>query len=324
MPQTTTAPTDHRVRDLALAEQGRHQIRLAEHEMPGLMALRERFGGEQPLAGARIAGSLHMTVQTAVLIETLVALGAEVRWASCNIYSTQDEAAAAVVVGPDGTVDDPKGVPVFAWKGETLEEYWWCTEQALTWPGEGPNMILDDGGDLTRLVHDKYPQYLAGTPSALLFCFPCQLGYRRHPRRVGRDHHRRAPSLPGLPRGQAQDPRNQRQRLGDQVQVRYVIRTSASDHDLRPLDNYYGCRESLVDGIKRATDVMLAGKVAVVAGFGDVGKGVSNHRPLRVSCQLTHDLVYSALSPSSLTVLVSSSPRLTPSMPSRLRWQVTR
>ena len=147
-------PGRYKVRDLTLAEAGRHQIRLAEHEMPGLMALRAEFGPTQPLAGARIAGSLHMTVQTAVLIETLVALGAEVRWVSCNIFSTQDHAAAAVVVGPNGTADAPQGVPVFAWKGETLEEYWWCTEQALTWPGaDGPNMILDDGGDATMLVH---------------------------------------------------------------------------------------------------------------------------------------------------------------------------
>ena len=144
---------DFKVADLALAESGRHQIRLAEHEMPGLMALRAEYGPAQPLKGARIAGSLHMTVQTAVLIETLVALGAEVRWASCNIYSTQDEAAAAVVVGPSGTPEDPQGVPVFAWKGETLEEYWWCTNQILSWPGAGPNMILDDGGDATMLVH---------------------------------------------------------------------------------------------------------------------------------------------------------------------------
>ena len=145
---------DHKVADLSLAAAERHQLRLAEHEMPGLMALRAEYAESQPLKGARIAGSLHMTVQTAVLIETLTALGAEIRWASCNIFSTQDEAAAAVVVGPDGTPEDPKGVPVFAWKGETLPEYWWCTEQILTWPGdEGPNMILDDGGDATMLVH---------------------------------------------------------------------------------------------------------------------------------------------------------------------------
>ena len=158
------AVLEHRVADLALAEAGRHQIRLAENEMPGLMALRDEFGPTQPLAGARIAGSLHMTVQTAVLIETLVALGAQVRWASCNIFSTQDEAAAAVVVGPEGTVDNPRGVPVFAWKGETLEEYWWCTEQILGWPGEdGPNMILDDGGDATLLVHKGAEFERAGT-----------------------------------------------------------------------------------------------------------------------------------------------------------------
>ncbi len=151
---TTAAKADFKVADLGLAEFGRNEIRLAEHEMPGLMAIRREYSDAQPLAGARITGSLHMTIQTAVLIETLVALGAEVRWASCNIFSTQDHAAAAVVVGPDGTSDDPRGVPVYAWKGETLEEYWWCTQQALTWPdGQSPNMILDDGGDATLLVH---------------------------------------------------------------------------------------------------------------------------------------------------------------------------
>src|SRR2546430_16537281 len=160
---TTTAPTapatDHRVADLSLADFGRKEITLAEHEMPGLMAMRDEFGQSKPLTGARITGSLHMTIQTAVLIETLLALGAEVRWASCNIFSTQDHAAAAVVVGPDGTPDEPRGVPVYAWKGETLEEYWWCTEQVLRWPdGGGPNMILDDGGDATLLVH-KGAQY---------------------------------------------------------------------------------------------------------------------------------------------------------------------
>src|SRR5205807_7945586 len=160
---TTVARTDFKVADLGLAEYGRNEIRLAEHEMPGLMATRREFADAQPLAGARVTGSLHMTVQTAVLIETLVALGAEVRWASCNIFSTQDHAAAAVVVGPDGTPEEPRGVPVFAWKGETLAEYWWCTEQALTWPGEtGPNMILDDGGDATVLVHQGTEYERAG------------------------------------------------------------------------------------------------------------------------------------------------------------------
>ncbi|MGA1087898.1 MAG: adenosylhomocysteinase, partial [Candidatus Nanopelagicales bacterium] len=153
-PVTPAGAPDYKVADLSLAPFGRDEIRLAEHEMPGLMAMRTEFGPRQPLKGARITGSLHMTVQTAVLIETLVALGAEVRWASCNIFSTQDHAAAAVVVGPDGTPDDPRGIPVYAWKGETLDEYWWCTEQVLMWPdGEGPNMILDDGGDATLLVH---------------------------------------------------------------------------------------------------------------------------------------------------------------------------
>src|SRR5947208_2432575 len=160
---TTAAKADFKVADLGLAEFGRKEIRLAEHEMPGLMATRREYADRQPLAGARITGSLHMTVQTAVLIETLVALGAEVRWASCNIFSTQDHAAAAAVVGPEGTPEDPQGIPVYAWKGETLEEYWWCTEQALTWPdGQGPNMILDDGGDATLLVHKGVEYEAAG------------------------------------------------------------------------------------------------------------------------------------------------------------------
>ncbi len=163
---TTLTKDDFKVADLSLAAYGRHEITLAEHEMPGLMALREEYGEAQPLAGARITGSLHMTIQTAVLIETLAALGAEVRWASCNIFSTQDHAAAAAVVGPDGTPEDPKGVPVYAWKGETLEEYWWCTEQALTWAEGGPNMILDDGGDATLLVHKGVEYEAAGAVPA--------------------------------------------------------------------------------------------------------------------------------------------------------------
>src|SRR4051812_23669207 len=161
-----SATADFKVRDLSLATLGRKEIQLAEYEMPGLMALRRQHGEAQPLAGARITGSLHMTVQTAVLIETLTALGAQVRWASCNIFSTQDPAAAAVAVGPNGTVDDPKGVPVYAWKGETLEEYWWCTEQALAWPEGGPNMILDDGGDVTLLVHKGVEYEKAGAVPA--------------------------------------------------------------------------------------------------------------------------------------------------------------
>src|SRR5215207_8896698 len=208
-----------KVRDLADAEFGRKEIRLAEQEMPGLMSIREEYRGKYPLKGARIMGSLHMTVQTAVLIETLVDLGADVRWVSCNIFSTQDHAAAAAVVGPNGTVDNPKGVPVFAWKGETLEEYWWCTEQALMWPdGSGPNMLLDDGGDATLLVHKGAEMAKAGT---LLF-----------------------PAI----------------NVNDSV-------TKSK------FDNIYGCRHSVVDGLNRATDVMLAGKVAVVFGYGEVGKG---------------------------------------------------
>ena len=236
---------DYKVRDLSLAEAGRHQIRLAEHEMPGLMALREEYAAAQPLKGARIAGSLHMTVQTAVLIETLIALGAEVRWASCNIFSTQDQAAAAVVVGPNGTPDDPQGVPVFAWKGETLAEYWWCTEQILTWPGgEGPNMILDDGGDATLLVHkgrefekagavpstteDDSEEYavILETVRNTLKTDPQKwtTDRGRHQGRHRGDHDRCAPALPAGRGRQAAVPGDQRQRLGHQVQVRQQVR----------------------------------------------------------------------------------------------------
>ena len=240
---------DYKVRDLSLAEAGRHQLRLAEHEMPGLMALREEYAASQPLKGARIAGSLHMTVQTAVLIETLTALGAEVRWASCNIFSTQDEAAAAVVVGPNGALDDLQGVPVFAWKGETLPEYWWCTEQILTWPGgEGPNMILDDGGDATLLVHKGKEWEKAGVvPStseddseeyAVILETCCATPSKTDPqkwtthrgRHHGRhrgDHDRRPPAVPAGRGRRAALPGDQRQRLGHQVQVRQQVRLPA-------------------------------------------------------------------------------------------------
>ena len=240
---------DYKIADISLAEAGRHQIRLAEHEMPGLMSLREEFGPSQPLKGARIAGSLHMTVQTAVLIETLTALGAEVRWASCNIFSTQDEAAAAVVVG-HGTAEDPQGVPVFAWKGETLEEYWWTAQQILTWPGAdtnpelGPNMILDDGGDATMLVHKGVEFEAAGAVPAATEDDPeeCQIFLdvlrahagggpaevdargQGHPWRHRGNHHRRAPPLPAGRAGQAALPGHQRQRLGHQEQVRQQVR----------------------------------------------------------------------------------------------------
>jgi len=269
---------DFKVRDLSLAPAGRHQIRLAEHEMPGLMALRERYASTRPLAGARIAGSLHMTVQTAVLIETLVALGAQVRWASCNIFSTQDEAAAAVVVGPDGTPEDPQGVPVFAWKGETLEEYWWCTTQILLWPdGEGPNMILDDGGDATLLVHKGTEWERAGAvPSAQpddpeewhVILETVRRGLAEHPdrwTRVGQ----------GIP-GVTEETTTGVHRLYQLHEAGQLLFPAINVNDSvtkSKFDNRYGCRHSLVDGINRATDVLIGGKLAVVCGYGDVGKG---------------------------------------------------
>ena len=246
-----TTLTDFKVADLSLAPLGRKEIQLAEHEMPGLMATRAEFADSQPLAGARIMGSLHMTIQTAVLIETLVALGADVRWVSCNIFSTQDHAAAAIVVGPDGTTDDPQGVPVYAWKGETLEEYWWCTDQALRWPdGGGPNMILDDGGDATMLVHKGTEYEAAGDVpeptdddseewKVVLELLaqvrgqrarPLDRGRQGHPRRHRGDHHRRAPALPDARGGPAAVPGHQRQRLGHQVEVRQPLRLPPQPH----------------------------------------------------------------------------------------------
>ncbi len=267
-----------KVADLSLADFGRKEIVLAEHEMPGLMAMRAEFGEKKPLAGARITGSLHMTVQTAVLIETLVALGARVRWASCNIFSTQDHAAAAVVVGPGGTPEDPEGVPVFAWKGESLEDYWWCTEQALRWPGEdGPTSILDDGGDATMLVHMGVEAEKAGSVPE-----PASAGSEEM-----------AVVLLALQRSLAEDPRRwtsvangivgvteetttgvhrlyERQREGTLLFPAINVNDSVTKSKF---DNKYGCRHSLVDGINRATDVLIGGKLAVVCGYGDVGKG---------------------------------------------------
>lgn len=273
---------EHRVADLALAPAGRHQIRLAENEMPGLMALRDEFGESRPLAGARIAGSLHMTVQTAVLIETLVALGARVRWASCNIFSTQDEAAAAVVVGPHGTVDAPAGVPVFAWKGETLEEYWECTDRIFDWSAEGadgPNMILDDGGDATLLVHKGVAFEAVGAV----------------PETAPDDSEEYGIVLERLRASLAADPQRWT-RLAAQVQG-VTEETTTGVHRLYELhadgdllfpainvndsvtkskfDNKYGIRHSLPDGLNRATDVLMGGKVAFVCGYGDVGKGAA-------------------------------------------------
>ena len=272
---------DYKVADLGLAAFGRHEITLAENEMPGLMALRAEYGDSKPLSGARITGSLHMTIQTAVLIETLVELGAQVRWCSCNIFSTQDHAAAAVAVGPTGSAENPKGIPVYAWKGETLEEYWWCTEQVLRWPGdEGPTMILDDGGDATLLVHKGTEYERAG----------------KVPEPTDDDSEewqvvlallaRTVPAEPTLWTG-----------IGEGI-IGVTEETTTGVHRLYQMqdggtllfpainvndsvtkskfDNLYGCRHSLIDGINRATDVMIGGKVAVVCGYGDVGKGCAS------------------------------------------------
>ncbi|MEU3020246.1 MULTISPECIES: adenosylhomocysteinase [unclassified Nocardiopsis] len=268
---------DFKVADLSLAEFGRDEIRLAEHEMPGLMATRAEFGDSKPLAGARIMGSLHMTVQTAVLIETLVALGAEVRWVSCNIFSTQDHAAAAVVVGPNGTVEDPQGVPVFAWKGETLEEYWWCTEQALTWPGEGPNMILDDGGDATMLVHKGAEFEKAGAvpdPStADSEEFEVVLTLLQES--LKKDSAKWTTIAQGI-KGVTEETTTGVLRLYEMQRDGSLSFPAINVNDSvtkSKFDNKYGIRHSLPDGIMRATDVLIGGKVAVVCGYGDVGKG---------------------------------------------------
>ena len=269
---------DYKVADLSLAEFGRNEIRLAEHEMPGLMAMRAQHGESKPLTGARITGSLHMTVQTAVLIETLTALGAEVRWASCNIFSTQDHAAAAVVVGPTGSVDAPAGVPVYAWKGETLEEYWWCTEQILMWPdGGGPNMILDDGGDATLLVHKGREFELAGvvpTPDATdSEEYAVILGVLA--RSLKQDAERWTNIAAGI-KGVTEETTTGVHRLYEMHRAGALLFPAINVHDSvtkSKFDNKYGCRHSLVDGINRATDVLVGGKVAVVCGYGDVGKG---------------------------------------------------
>ena len=267
------------VRDLALAEWGRKEIRLAEVEMPGLMALRAEFGASQPLKGAKIMGSLHMTVQTAVLIETLVHLGADVRWVSCNIFSTQDHAAAAVVVGPNGTVAEPKGTPVYAWKGETLEEYWWCTEQALTWPdGSGPNLILDDGGDATLLVHKGAEYEAAGAvPAFDADNEPEEWGVILDLLResMALDPKRYTTMLAGI-RGVSEETTTGVHRLYEMQRAGTLAFPAINVNDAvtkSKFDNLYGCRHSIIDGLNRATDVMLAGKVVVVCGYGDVGKG---------------------------------------------------
>ena len=269
---------DHRVADLSLHEFGRNEIRLAEHEMPGLMALRAEFADEQPLAGARIAGSLHMTVQTAVLIETLTALGAEVRWASCNIFSTQDHAAAAAVCGPDGSPDDLRGVPVFAWKGETLEEYWWTAEQILRWPGgRGPNLILDDGGDATMLVHKGAEFEAAGAVPDATDDDPEEWHVFLAALRASLvDDPQRWTQIAAGIRGVSEETTTGVHRLYRMQEAGELLFPAINVNDSvtkSKFDNLYGCRHSLIDGINRGTDVMIGGKVAVVCGFGDVGKG---------------------------------------------------
>ena len=278
----TTTPVqtaqDFKVADLSLAAFGRKEIEMAEHEMPGLMSIRREYADQQPLRGARITGSLHMTIQTAVLIETLVALGAEVRWASCNIFSTQDHAAAAVAVGPEGTPEDPQGVPVFAWKGETLDEYWWCIEQTLRWPeGGGPNAILDDGGDATLLVHKGVEYEKAGAVPDPAGADSEELGViLRVLQRSLEEEPQRWTTIAAQIKGVTEETTTgvhrlyQMQETGDLLFPAINVNNSVTKSKF---DNIYGCRHSLVDGINRATDVMLAGKTAVICGYGDVGKG---------------------------------------------------
>ncbi|CAB4330485.1 unannotated protein [freshwater metagenome] len=271
-------PNDYKVADLSLAEYGRNEIRLAENEMPGLMAMRTEFGASKPLKGARIMGSLHMTIQTAVLIETLVELGADVRWVSCNIFSTQDHAAAAVAVGPNGTVDAPSGVPVYAWKGETLEEYWWCTEQALRWPGQsGPNMILDDGGDATMLIHKGTEFEKAGFVPDPAGADSEEYGVVLSllQRSLGEDA-KRWTTVGSEIIGVTEETTTGVLRLYDMFRDGTLMFPAINVNDSvtkSKFDNKYGTRHSLIDGINRATDTLMGGKVAVVCGYGDVGKG---------------------------------------------------
>jgi adenosylhomocysteinase len=275
---STLAEGDYKVADLSLAEFGRKEIQLAEHEMPGLMAIRREFAQAQPLAGARITGSLHMTIQTAVLIETLVALGAQVRWASCNIFSTQDHAAAAMVVGPEGTPEAPAGVPVYAWKGESLQEYWWCTEQVLNWPdGQGPNMILDDGGDATLLVHKGVEFEKAGvvppveSADSEEYAVILEVLHRS----LAEDGQRWTRIAAGI-KGVTEETTTGVHRLYEMHRNGTLLFPAINVNDSvtkSKFDNKYGCRHSLIDGINRATDVLIGGKTALVLGYGDVGKG---------------------------------------------------
>jgi adenosylhomocysteinase len=294
-PTATATKDDFKVADLSLAGFGRKEITLAEHEMPGLMSIRAEYAARQPLQGARITGSLHMTIQTAVLIETLTSLGAQVRWCSCNIFSTQDHAAAAVAVGPDGTPEEPRGVPVYAWKGETLEEYWWCTDQALRWPGEdggvggssssGPNMILDDGGDATLLVHKGTEYEAAGVvpevdedgmdEDGLIHSEEFQVVLALLRRSLAEDPQRWTRIGQGI-MGVTEETTTGVHRLYKMTEAGTLLFPAINVNDSvtkSKFDNLYGCRHSLVDGINRATDVMIAGKLAVICGFGDVGKG---------------------------------------------------
>jgi len=268
----------YKVRDLSLATLGRSEIRLAEHEMPGLMALRQKYAAAKPLAGSRIMGSLHMTIQTAVLIETLKLLGADVRWVSCNIFSTQDHAAAAVVVG-DGSIENPRGVPVFAWKGETLEEYWWCTSEALMWPdGGGPTLIVDDGGDATLLVHQgvacegecRVPEF---NPSDEPEEWGIILDLLRM--EIARDPQRWTRVAAKI-RGVSEETTTGVHRLYQMMEAGTLLFPAINVNDSvtkSKFDNIYGCRHSVIDGLNRATDVMIAGKLAVICGYGEVGKG---------------------------------------------------
>ncbi len=276
---TGTSRPPFKVKDLSLAEWGRKEIRLAEQEMPGLMAAREEYGPDKPLAGMKVMGSLHMTVQTAVLIETLMDLGADVRWVSCNIFSTQDHAAAAVVVGRDGTAHEPEGAAVFAWKGETLEEYWWCTEQALEWPdGSGPDLIVDDGGDATLLLHKGVEFEDAGAvPEFDAESEPEEWGVilgvlRRSLERDPQRYHRLVENI----RGVSEETTTGVHRLYEMEKDGSLLFPAINVNDSvtkSKFDNLYGCRHSVVDGLNRATDVMISGKMAVVCGYGDVGKG---------------------------------------------------
>ena len=277
--QRTAVQPEYKVKDLSLSEWGRNEIRLAEHEMPGLMAARAEYGPEQPLLGLKVAGSLHMTVQTAVLIETLMDLGADVRWASCNIFSTQDHAAAAVVVGREGTPEAPSGASVFAWKGETLEEYWWCANQMITWPDEsGPDLLVDDGGDATLLIH-KGVEFAApeGVPDFNPRDEPEEWGVILELiRRTLTDDPGKWARISSSIRGVSEETTTGVKRLYEMEEAGTLLFAAINVNDSvtkSKFDNLYGCRHSVVDGLNRATDVMLSGKIAVILGYGDVGKG---------------------------------------------------